>query len=355
MYVKPPKALVTALYAALGAGVAYLCLRYLLPWLSPFIIAFAAAALLEPLVVTLVGRCKFPRQLASGLCTVTLIGGAVWLVAVLASRVASELGALISRTPELIEQLTVLLERLDVGVAGYIAKSPGELAKYLLAFIDSLPEQIASLAGSLSGKALSMLTSFAGKTPAALLFTATCGIGVYFISSEYPGIAAFIKRQIPKRWRGEASGLRAVFSGSLVKWFKAQLIIMLITFGGLIVAFTVLRVDYAVLLALVTAVVDALPVLGSGTALIPWAVVALIFGDISRAVGLVITYGAMALIRNIVQAKLIGDSFGLNPVITLIAVYIGFCAMGVWGMILFPIFAVMIKQMNDRGLFHIWN
>jgi len=126
------------------------------------------------------------------------------------------------------------------------------------------------------------------------------------------------------------------------------------TFGELLLAFLLLKLDYAILLALLTAVIDALPVLGAGALLLPWAAVELLTGNYPLGVGLVITYGAVTLIRQCIQAKLLGDQLGLHPVASLIAVYIGYRAMGVWGMILFPMLFITVKQLNDRGVLTLW-
>jgi predicted PurR-regulated permease PerM len=119
-------------------------------------------------------------------------------------------------------------------------------------------------------------------------------------------------------------------------------------------AFLILRVKFAVVLAFVVAIIDLLPLLGVGTILIPWAVISFASGDYSRGVFLIVTYGVIAVVRNIVEPKLIAGQIGLPPIATLLAMYVGFCAIGVLGMALFPIGLIMLKHLNDRGYVKLW-
>ena len=105
-----------------------------------------------------------------------------------------------------------------------------------------------------------------------------------------------------------------------------------------------LGLRYALLLAVLTAVIDALPVLGAGTVLLPWAVYDLLTGNVPLALGLAITYAAVTVLRSAIQAKLLGDQLGLHPLASLAAIYAGWTLWGVMGMLLFPILAICVKQ-----------
>lgn len=353
MYTKLPRALLALLYGILAVAAGWICLRYLLPVMAPFIIAFGLAALLEP-PVRFLCRHGWPRSLASGLCTIALvfsIGGLLFLVI---GRGIAELGKFAGNLSELFASLAETLDGFKRKLSGLVDSSPDYYGKYLQSVLDSLDRQLYELPGKLSGKLLDFISGFAGKTPAVLLFAVTCGIGVYFISASYPSILAFIKRQMPQSWRGKASVIHSDFSSSLLKWLKAQLIMILITFFELLVAFTLLKQDYAIILSAAIAIIDALPVLGTGTVLIPWLIYEFVAGNYPLGLGLLITYLAITLVRNCVQPKLLGDSLGLHPVVALVAVYAGYCISGVWGMLLLPILAVMVKQLNDRDIIRLW-
>ena len=186
------------------------------------------------------------------------------------------------------------------------------------------------------------------------MFFITCAISVYFISSGYSDVRAFILRQIPREKHRALKELKRDLFSTFGKWVKAELMLAGITFVEMAVAFLFMRIEFAVLLALLVAVIDALPMLGSGTILIPWALVSLIGGDTRFAFGLVLLFAFNTILRNLIEPKLIGTQIGLSPFATLLALYIGFCAAGVLGMLLFPLGLILLKQLNDKGYIRLW-
>lgn len=353
MYGGTKKALTLLLWGALGAGGLYVGLRWLLPWMAPFLIAAALARLIEP-VVNYLRSQRWPRSLAAGVCTTAMLAAVGLILRLVVGGVVGELKGLAAQMPALVEGITRAVGKLEGWLRRTIDNTGGALESYLLSALDALPEQLGRLPSALSARILGFLSGFAGRTPAILLFTVTTCLGVYFISASYPEIMRFLQRQIPLRWRSRAEDMRKDLKGTLGHWLKAQLMMAGFTFGELLLAFFLLKLDYAILLALLTAVIDALPVLGAGAVLLPWAAVEFLTGNYPLGVGLVITYGAVTLVRQCIQAKLLGDQLGLHPVASLVAVYIGYRAMGVWGMLLFPMLFITLKQLNDRGVLTLW-
>ena len=353
MYTKPPTAVLRLIYIVLGAAGVWLFVSYLLPWTLPVVMAFAFAALLEPAVRVLIGR-RIPRGAAAGFCTIILLGGACALLSLGCVKLTGSLSGLAKRLPEFFQGVAASLDKLDVRLSKYMASAPEGVEDYLESAIASVTESLASLPAYLSGKLLSFVSAAAAKAPTALLFAVTLGIGVYFISASYPSVTEFVKRQIPPAWSRRAGSALSDLKLTLLRWLKAQVILTLITFGELAVALSLLRINNAVGLSLIIALIDALPVFGTGTVLIPWAIVDLFTGKTSIAVGLLVTYAAITLLRNCIQAKLLGDQLGLHPVVTLVAIYAGWRIWGVWGMVLLPIMAITEKQLNDRGVLKLW-
>lgn len=337
-----------ALYALAGAGALWLFLRYLLPWTAPFLIAFLAAAALEPAVLFLTRRWRLSRASAAGMCTVALLTVTGLLIYLLTGRLFSELKTLAVKAPELFESITEAVETVRRRVSAYIDAAPAIPARYLISVLDSFTLQLEALPAELSGRVLMGFSALAAKAPSIFLFSATCAIGVYFCSEAYPDILRFFSGRLPLRWRNRVQSFWKDLRATLLRWLKVQFIMMLIIFATLLAAFALMRVSYPLLLAAVAAVVDALPVLGTGTVLLPWAAYCLITGEVPLGLGLIITYVLVTMLRNMIQAKLLGDHLGLHPLVTLLSIYLGFSVMGVWGMILFPILAVTFKQFYDR-------
>ena len=176
------------------------------------------------------------------------------------------------------------------------------------------------------------------------MFAVTALIGAYFISAAYPDLLHLAARWLPERLLCRARLMRRELRRTLGRWLRAQGILLAITFAFLAAAFALLRVDYAMLLALLTALVDALPVLGTGTVLLPWAGWLLLRGDVPLGVGLALTWAAVTVMHESIQAKLLGDQLGLHPLLMLAAIWLGFRVWGVGGMLLFPLAAVCVKQ-----------
>ena len=408
--------LLRLLYAALALAGLWLALRFLLPWLLPFLLAFGLAALLEPAVRLLMERLHLPRRGAAALCTAALTAAVLGGLALVVWRVGYELSLLLGRLPFLLAfglaallepavrllmerlhlprrgaaalctaaltaavlgglalvvwrvgyELSLLLGRLPTLLAGLPTLADG-LERWAYRFLIALPVQFQTLArdaleGLLEqGIALpnrfydalaGAVTGLASALPAAALFLFTTVLATYFTSAGRPALLDGLRRRLPPPWRTRlgrvAGGLREALGG----WLKAQGLLMLITFGELAAGFLLLRVELSLLLAGLVALVDALPVFGTGTVLLPWAVLALLGGDVRMSVGLLVLYSVISLVRSLLEPRLVGARVGLPPLAALVCMYVGFQALGVLGMLLAPLAAVLARQLWDSGLLH---
>lgn len=337
--------------AVLGAWAA---VRFLLPLLLPFLLAFACAFALEPAVKYLCRCAGVSRPVGSAACLLTsllLIGGIVYLAA---QRLVYEAGSLRDELPAFFESASAATKRWQVILTRYADSVPEGLDAYVEKAGRALATGLEEAPAYLSGRVISALGAVAAAAPSALLFAVSFVIGIYFISASFPAVLDFLSRQIPPESRAKVGQILNGLRGSVGRWFRAQAIMMLIMFFALSIAFAMLRIRYSLLMALITAIVDALPVFGAGTILLPWAAYMLLVGETAVGVGLAVTYGAVALLRGLIQAKLLGDQLGLHPLVTLVSIYAGYKVWGLMGMIVFPIAAISIKQLNDSGLVKIW-
>ncbi len=342
-----------ALCAALLLGAAWFILRYLLVWCAPFIVAICVAAMMEPGVRFLTKR-GWPRSGASGIWSLAVLGLLAAATVYIISRCVVEITELAAATPQFLEQLSQTLTGLEGRFLGWIDGAGGAAADFLESSLASLTESLYKLPAILSEKLLGLVGSLAQNSPDILLFSVTTAIGVYFVSASWPDIYTFIRKQIPARFHSRMRDAKSDFRETISKFLRAQLLLLIMTFAELLIGLNLLRVKGAVTISLVIALVDALPVLGAGTALIPWALYCLLVGNVPLGIGLLITYGIITILRNCVQPKLLGDQIGLHPVVSLASLYIGWCACGIAGMLLFPLVAVTAKQLNDRGVIHIY-
>lgn len=342
------------LYGAVSILIIWLVLRYALPWLLPFIVAGIIARLMEPVVHHLTDRYKFRRGYASALCTLVIFSVLIALTVLAAGRIIIELTAFVKDLPVLLKSLTKTASLVGDKINVYIKAAPPEIQDYLKHSLDGLGRRIAELPAALSDDVLVLLSDIAKFTPKFILFFLTCALSVFFISCGYKEISAFILRQVPKKWHASLRDFKTDLFGTFGKWLKAELMLAGITFAEMVVAFLLMRIDFAILLAFLVAVVDLLPVFGSGVVLVPWALVTLIGGNVKNAAALVIIFVVNMVVRSLLEPKMIGEQIGLPPIVTLVAIYVGFCAVGVIGMVLFPIGIIMVKHLNDKGYIKLW-
>jgi sporulation integral membrane protein YtvI len=350
---KLARAVLAGLGLMLGAGTLFLAGRYLLPWTAPLLTAWVLAALLEPLVRFLL-RHRWRRGAAAGLCTLAALGLLLWGLTALLFRALDAASALTKALPTAMETLSLRMEALETLAQAHIRAAPEPAAQMLERTLSALAQSAAALPGQLSRFLVELLSKTAQASPDTLLYIVTAALGTYFISASFPTVNAFLLAQLPEELRKRLEGLGADLKSGFGGLLRAQLILMGICFFELLAAFLLLGVETAAGLAAVTALVDALPVFGTGVVLAPWAAYCLLLGNPSRGLGLLLTWGVTELVRSAAQAKLLGDQIGLNPLASLLGVYVGWRVGGVGGMLLLPLGLMLLIRLNERGVVRLW-
>lgn len=350
---KLSRAVLIGLGLILGAGIVFLAGRYLLPWTAPLLTAWVLAALLEPAVGFLV-RHRWRRSTAAGLCTLAALGLLLWGITALLFRGLNAASEATKALPGAMEALSLRLEALEKLAEAHIRSAPEPAAQLLEKSLSALANSAAALPGQLSRALVGLLSRTAQASPDTLLFFVTTALGTYFISAAFPTVNAFLLAQLPDTLRRRASGLGADLKSGFGGLLRAQLLLMVLCFFELLAAFLLMGIKSAFVIAAVTAVIDALPVFGTGVVLLPWALYCLLLGSSGRGIGLLFTWGFAELVRNAAQAKLLGDQIGLNPLASLLGVYVGWRVGKVGGMLLMPLGLMVLIRLNDRGVIRLW-
>ena len=346
MFKLPGRAKAALIWGGVLAGL-YIFFRFLLPFVLPFLIGLCLARWMEPSVKALRDRLGLPRPLGAGLITALLVGLLLAVCWLAVSRLMREAGELLEQMPAFMSRLPEISEVWEARVYGWIEAAPPSLRETLRGGFDSLMSGSVAIPASLYTTLMARLSGIAAALPSLALFICASILGTFLISCDYPRLTGLMLRPFSISQKEKILLIQARMADTLGKWLKAQGMMMGMTFVLLCIGFWVLRMDAVLLPAALIALVDALPVLGAGLCLIPWALYNWAAGDIHTAIGLVVLFGVIVLARGLAEPKLVGSQLGMRALPTFAAMYIGFKAMGVWGMILFPILAITVKQVWD--------
>lgn len=323
---------------------AWLLIRVILPLGLPFLLGTALALAAEPAVRFLRANTRLPRTAASGLCVSGVFALLATVTLLLCALLIRQLGALAGILPDLEQTAQSGATALEGWLLNLSTHAPQSIRPLLRQNISGLFSDGSALVDKGIQYLLGLTGAILGRIPGSALGLFTAVISGYMISAKLPGIRRWLLNRFPReRLKPLLAALKRV-RGTVGKWLLAQLQLSCVTFGILALGFLLLRIPYALFWALVTALVDALPVLGTGSILLPWSLISLIQGNTAQAVGLLGIYIAAAVTRSVLESKLVGKHLGLDPLATLAALYVGFRLWGIGGMILSPLLAVTILQ-----------
>ena len=331
-------------YILYGLGVLALILaaRYALPLAMPFLLGAALALAAEPLV-SLLGR-RLPRSLAAGVGVTVTFALLVLLVSILCGLLIRELGLLADVLPELLEAAKGGMTSLEIFLTDLVARTPETVRPLLIQQIQGLFSDGSALLDRVTGWLLKLASGVLTRLPDSALGFGTGLIASFMISAKLPVWKARLQSRFPQeQYRPlleTAKGLKAAILG----WLKAQVKLSGVTWVLVTLGFLLLGVSSALLWGGVVALVDAFPILGTGAVLVPWSLLSFAQGDPGRAFGLLGLYGGVTLVRTLLEPKLVGQHLGLDPLVTLAALYAGYRLWGLPGMILSPLLAVVVLQ-----------
>lgn len=231
---------------------------------------------------------------------------------------------------------------------------PQSLQSWLQQVLSDSSRELSAWFARFSAQCVSTAAEALKDIPSVFLFTATTVLAVFFTAAQLPAILDFLRRQLPPQRQKQVGGVKDNLLSTLSKWFKAQCILLGVTFAELLAGLLLIRQPYALLLAASIALIDALPVFGTGTVLLPWAAVCLLLQHTPKAFSLVAIYAVITLVRSFLEPKVMAAQVNLPPLAALMAMYIGFCTFGVGGMIFFPLALLFLKQLHDAGYLRLW-
>ena len=335
------KKLSSVLLAFLGV---YLTVRYLGPLFLPFLLGGALALAAEPMTSFFQKRTKLPRVVSTALSVSMAFSLLVLLVMLAAAFFLRELRSLAGVLPDLEDTARSGMTLMENWLLTLTARTPESVRPLLDRNVTEFFSGGTRLLDGIMGWVLGLAGGVLAHVPDGALGLGTAIISGFMISAKLPKIRLWLKTRIPReRLQPLFQAARRVRQ-AVGGWLFAQAKLAGVTWGLLTLGFWILGISYPPLWALAIALVDAFPVLGTGTVLVPWALVCFLQGEGVRTIGLLSTYLTVTLVRSALEPKLLGKHLGLDPLATLIAMYAGYKIWGIGGMILSPLIAVTATQ-----------
>ena len=355
------KKLLTLLAVFLGV---WLSLRFVLPLISPFLLGAALALAAEPMVSFLHKSAGIPRPVSTGIGVSMTFCFLAMLVLVLCAILVRELGNLAGVLPDMEQTAGAGIDRLQA----WLLELSGQAPEGVRSLLEDNVESLFSDGTALVNKAVGYLLGFAGNllshVPDSALSLGTAVVSGYMISAKLPRIHRWVKSRLPRERLEPVFAAWQRVKSAVGGWLAAQCKLMGVTFAILSGGFLILRIPYALLWAAVVALVDAFPVLGTGTVLLPWSLICLLQvsqadpQSVLEADRLALGCPAMGSEQleetefepffAALEPRLVGRHMGLDPLITLIALYAGYKLWGIGGMLLAPLLAVSALQLTPE-------
>lgn len=342
--------LINIAYFTIVGAMIFIVFKYGIFWIMPFVLGFVLAFILKPLINWISVKLRIKRKLVAGIILLLLYGTVGVLLFLLGTKLFISIRIFIQKLPyiysaDIQPAMLVIINNVEE----FILKLDPTLVQGIQEISSSLIDTITSFATYLSSGVVSVVSGFARSVPTFFVGFIFFIISSFFLSMDYYDITGFIMRQFTPRVRGIVFDIKDYLVGNLFKIIKSYAILMSITFVELTIGLSILSVDNAVTIAIGIALLDILPVLGTGGIVIPWVIIEFLKGDITLAIGLFILYIVITIIRNIIEPKIVGQQIGLHPLVTLICMFIGVKLFGFLGIFILPLIVIVIKNLNDNG------
>lgn len=323
-------------------GLVLLFFTKLLKYIGPFIIAIIVTSLLEKPIRLMQKKLGFKRGIAVAISLfvfVIVVGG---ILGVITYQITKELWSLIPTMPSA-QEIQGYIDSFAQGREKIYNMLPKDLADDIFIQIE---ENMGSVTSGVTAYLKTLLNSIIGiaqSLPSVFIFVLVSIVATFFLSRDREKIANYIYGLLSENMQFKAKKVTNELIYSLFRFVGAELTVSSLMFVMLLAGYLIMGVKYAVFFALVTAIVDLLPILGTGTVLIPSSIILAIFGNYMLAIGFFLLYIVIIVVRQFVEPRIVGGSLGLHPLLTLMSMYVGLKLLGVSGLFLGPIMVLVYK------------
>lgn len=348
---KYSKAVVNLAIAAIILIVIIFLLPKVLVFFMPFVVGWIVALIAGPMVRFFEEKIKLKRKIGSAFVIIAVIALVVLLIYFVAAQLIQQLMGLIGALPDMWEGMASDLNDIAERMGEFFDKLPFAIPANVSEAAEKIGGYLGDFFGKVSAPTIEAAGNFAKFLPGFFIGLIMTLLSAYFFVAERMQINEWFRKNMPAAVQMRYQMVRASLLRSVGGYLKAQLKIEIWMYLLLLIGLGILRVDYYALIAFVIAFLDFIPFLGTGTVLIPWAVIKILTGDYGMTIGLLIIWGVGQLARQLIQPKIVGDSIGVPPLPTLFLLYIGYKVGGVVGMIIAVPIGLLVYTMYQEGAF----
>lgn len=339
----------------IAVAILLLCI-FLIPRLLwfflPFVIGWIISVIANPLVRFFEEKLKVRRKAGTAFVIIAVIGLVVLVGYLIGAKVMQEFIGLVHELPSMWESMEEDFRTIGKNLDVLYSRFPIEVREAIAGIGEKMDDYVGAIVSSVGTPTIAAVGNFAKHLPTIIIGIVMALLSAYFFVAEREYLAVNVKKHMPEAILYRFNLMSRSFKRAVGGYFKAQFKIEIWMYLLLVIGLSILKVDYALLIALGMAVLDFFPVFGTGTVLIPWAIIKILSADYKMAVGLLIIWCGGQLARQIIQPKIVGDSIGVPPIPTLFLLYIGYQFAGVFGMIIAVPIGIILINMYEEGVFN---
>ncbi len=368
--------IINTVFVVIIVGLFYLAIKYALGIVWPFVVAFFLAMLLQRPVNFLSTKTPLKRGISSVIMVLFVLVIVGSIVGLIIGRIVMELKGFFDYLLIKMEDAPAFVDQIQAWLSDTLSFLPKSLHESLMTATENFLNRLMGIEAKASADAIqaessgidfSLLSSPLGavwgtakQIPMIAVGVLVCVVSCCFMTTDYRTLREMILSQLSQKRQSAVIRTKQVTFSTLGKMGKAYSIILFVTFMEMLLGLSFLKLihvydsGYIFAIAFITAIVDIIPVLGTGTILIPWALWSLFTGDVGLGIGLLVVYAIISVIRQVIEPKLVASQLGLPPFVTIMAMYIGSQLFGFIGLFLLPITVMLLKVLNDEGVIHIF-
>ena len=368
--------IINTVFVVIIVGLFYLAIKYALGIVWPFVVAFFLAMLLQRPVNFLSTKTPLKRGISSVIMVLFVLVIVGSILGLIIGRIVMELKGFFDYLLIKMEDAPAFVDQIQAWLSDTFSFLPKSLHESIMTATESFLNRLMGIEAKASADAIqaessgidfSLLSSPLGavwgtakQIPMIAVGVLVCVVSCCFMTTDYRTLRDMILSQLSQKRQSAVIRTKQVTFSTLGKMGKAYSIILFVTFMEMLLGLSFLKLihvydsGYIFAIAFITAIVDIIPVLGTGTILIPWALWSLFTGDVGLGIGLLVVYAIISVIRQVIEPKLVASQLGLPPFVTIMAMYIGSQLFGFVGLFLLPITIMLLKVLNDEGVIHIF-